>query len=598
MKWRLAHWELWTVFAVAILLRLIFVWQWQDLPYALSPFLDAKAYDEWAREIAAGQWLRSTAFYQSPLYPYALALLYKITGPSALLVSVLQAFLSALTCVLVAMTAGRYFGSRAALEAGLLAAMQRALIFYSAPLLKETLMVFCIALFVHLALLALEGRRWAALGSGAVLGLAVLLRGNLLLIFPALIVFIAWRFRRRAWRPVLAASLALAFILAPAAIHNFKASGDFVLSTYNGGFNFYIGNSPTATGANSYPPFVSTDAAQEEADVRRLAEEARGERLSPSQISHHWLQQGIQFVKENPGRTLALVWNKFRFFWNDHEVADNYDSEFLSREGGTVLTWPMVTFGFVVLFAVFGFALMVRRSLPAQFLLSLTLLYMGSALLFYVTDRYRLPVLLFLFPIAGAGTAAFSELMVLRQWRWLIKGALPVLPMAALCFWPLPVAQQVSDGYSWGLQATLYSDAGRDREAVEAIEKAVKAGPESVSAQAYITASTSYERLGDLPRAQSLLEEAVRIYPYDGFTFYNLGRFHFEHGRPNGALELYNKSLAVMPYHYQPYIGLGVIYLQRRQFDLAREAVDRGLKLNAQSPQLLQLRALLDAQRE
>ena len=69
------------IFVLAFVVRAAFVSQWEQLPYGKAPMLDAAAYNEWAKAIAGGHFLRSTAFYQSPLYPYLLGVLYKISGP-------------------------------------------------------------------------------------------------------------------------------------------------------------------------------------------------------------------------------------------------------------------------------------------------------------------------------------------------------------------------------------------------------------------------------------------------------------------------------------------------------------------------------------
>jgi len=68
------------VFALALVLRLAYLWQWRDSALFSTPIGDARAYLEWARAIAAGDWLGHEVFYQAPLYPYFLAVVLKLTG--------------------------------------------------------------------------------------------------------------------------------------------------------------------------------------------------------------------------------------------------------------------------------------------------------------------------------------------------------------------------------------------------------------------------------------------------------------------------------------------------------------------------------------
>ena len=63
-----------------------------------SPFFtvlmgDSRSYDEWARRIAGGEWIGREVFYQAPLYPYFLGVLYAIAGHHLLLVRIVQAIL-------------------------------------------------------------------------------------------------------------------------------------------------------------------------------------------------------------------------------------------------------------------------------------------------------------------------------------------------------------------------------------------------------------------------------------------------------------------------------------------------------------------------
>src|SRR5437899_24001 len=65
-------WFALAIFAVALLVRLIHVWQIRRSPYYSTLLGDSRGYDDWARQIAAGDWLGHDVFYQAPLYPYVL----------------------------------------------------------------------------------------------------------------------------------------------------------------------------------------------------------------------------------------------------------------------------------------------------------------------------------------------------------------------------------------------------------------------------------------------------------------------------------------------------------------------------------------------
>lgn len=579
------------IFALALSIRLIFVWQWLDLPYATVPYLDAISYDQWARNILKGNWLRETAFYQSPLYPYLMAAIYKFLGPNMETISWIQAILGAVTCALLTFTTASHLGRWPGIFAGLLAALNRPLIFYTGPLMKETLGIFLLALFIHFALLARKNQKpWLYLLAGVFLGLTALVRTNVLVLPLALIGWDLWTNRTTYLRNFSFLAVGTLLAILPATIHNWTVSRDFILVNYAGGFNFYIGNSPTALNF-VYPEGVSTDPAKEEGDSVRIAEQNLGRKLKPSEVSSFWFDRGWQFLTSSTiSNTFAFLLNKLWFFWNDREIGDNYDVHFVSENFKTVLHLPLVGFALLSTFAIFGLVAgwneaggVISRRLGAMLFI-----YMGSVVTFYVTDRYRLPTVLFLIPLAGQGIALLIQ--GARSFRWkTLRAFATAAPFGVVGFFPADVRQSELDAYNWGVVASLYSDSGNHSRAVEAIIKAIAANAEKAGASAFIKASTSYERLGRLAEAEDLLRRSTETYSNEGQTFFNYGRFKFEHGEVRAAFDLYNKSLSVDPSQHLPYLGLAILHAQSGERALAENAIAQGL---ARSPNDPHLRAL------
>src|SRR5262245_44634310 len=89
------------IFVVAFAVRLLNLWQIRHSPYFTVLMGDARGYDEWAQQIANGDWLGHDVFYQAPLYPYFLGFLYRVAGRSLPVVRVCQAAIGSLACVLL-----------------------------------------------------------------------------------------------------------------------------------------------------------------------------------------------------------------------------------------------------------------------------------------------------------------------------------------------------------------------------------------------------------------------------------------------------------------------------------------------------------------
>lgn len=138
------------IFSLALVVRLVHVWQIHAAPFFSVLMGDSRGYDEWAQRIAGGDWLGYEVFYQAPLYPYLLGVIYAIAGRSLLLVRIVQAVIGSASCVLLALAGARLFSRRAGIAAGLMLALYAPAIFFDGLLQKSTLDVFfvCLALWL------------------------------------------------------------------------------------------------------------------------------------------------------------------------------------------------------------------------------------------------------------------------------------------------------------------------------------------------------------------------------------------------------------------------------------------------------------------
>ena len=70
------------VFLAAFLVRLGGALELGSGPVGQVLLGDGRQYDLWAQRLAAGDWLGDEVFYQAPLYPYFLGVLYQTFGRS------------------------------------------------------------------------------------------------------------------------------------------------------------------------------------------------------------------------------------------------------------------------------------------------------------------------------------------------------------------------------------------------------------------------------------------------------------------------------------------------------------------------------------
>jgi len=575
------------LFALAFVVRLVFVVQWNALPYAAAPLLDAQVYDVWAKAIAHGDLLRGKAFYQSPLYPYLCGLLYAVFGHSTFVIGFLNALLGAACVAVLTGLSLLWFGLPAALVTGALGSFYRPFIFFSAPLMKEPLALFLLTLFVGAMYRALKGNRIRDyVAGGLALGLCVLVRGNVLLFAPVILAVGAWRYRAAFLKPAAAFVLALLLCIAPATLHNYVVSGDFVPVNYTDGFNLYIGNSPLANGTNQYPPEVSTDPVQEELNTIWVATQAAGHPLKPSEVSAYWRDRALAYMVENPSRVLVLMKNKVLAFWNSAETFDNYDAKFIEKNFGTILVLPLPEYWLITFLAAIGaVCLWPRRRGVVLFLVGFSLIYMMTLAVFYVTDRYRLPVVVFLLPLAGAAVPAFYDQVkqanAMRVAAALLCGAFFLF----LGLRPDPFAVDLT-AFNWGTLSMIYSDMERDQDALAAFDKAVASSPVQTGASAYVRASYALEHAGRDADAEKVLLRAIGLFPDDGIVRYNYGRYLAARSRLPEAMDAFEKGAELSPHYLLSYYALAKGYALRGDPATALMKARQGLALDPSDPLL------------
>src|SRR5437867_3715129 len=245
------------IFLVSLTIRLVHLFQIRRAPFFALLMGDAQSYHAWAQQLAAGDWVGSGVFYQAPLYPYFLGLVYTLLGEAPMTVRLCQAVIGSLACVWLAFAAWRLFSRRAGIAAGLMLAFYAPAIFFDGLIQKSvldaSLLCLALALLSDLVVHAARPRSW--LWVGVTLGCLTLSRENAVVFAAALLVWLLWWPRHLATNRLVPAAwllAGLAIVLLPVAVRNKVVGGEFHLTTSQFGPNFYIGNNATASG--TYQP--------------------------------------------------------------------------------------------------------------------------------------------------------------------------------------------------------------------------------------------------------------------------------------------------------------------------------------------------------
>jgi 4-amino-4-deoxy-L-arabinose transferase-like glycosyltransferase len=561
-----------------------------DSPFFTRPMIDGQVYDHWAMDIVHAQAPRAP-FYQDPLYPYFLAVIYRVFGHSFWAVYVMQLLLGVVLLGLVFDLTRRLFDARAGAIAALLAALYKPFIFYESQIEKTGLAVFLVALFLWALVRGLNARRavWPLL-AGLFLGLAALTRANLLLFAPLLfVVFLLRRNQDRKTR-LRAALLALGgvvLVIAPVSIRNSVLAREFVLTTTQAGQNFYIGNSEyNRTGQYEAPPWVRPNPEFEQSDFSEYAVKAAGHSLSYSQISSFYVHAGLDWLKRHPGDFLELLGRKIVLYFNNFEVPDNQDMYFFARYSW-VLRLPLPGFGIVFGLGLAGIILLTGMRVNSISLVAFFFVYALSVIFFFVFSRYRLPALPALLPFAGAlpiwlwagrrqdglTTKTARHYRIKHEGTKTQRNSLGVL--VSLCLVLIGVHPRSSAvpfrkpviGILVALAAfavTLYP---------------VKRASKSEAAQCLVNLGTTYYQEGDTTRALATFDEALRAQPGQAAALRNMGIIALKRHDSIRALDLMRRSVQSEPGNPVTQHYLGKCWEQFGYLDSALNSFSRAVRL-------------------
>jgi hypothetical protein len=467
--------------SVALALRLVYVLDFAGHPMGRYARVDEAAYMLRADQIVSGVWLPHLPFYQDPLFPYVLAVFVRVCGPDPGRLRIALACLGSLTPSAVFWAGRRGLGRTEGILAGLIAAAYGPLIFTDGLLEKEGLGALLAALAFGITAWAAQATAaWPVLIAGAAWGLLALVRANALVVAPVGAVWwaVAVALPVGAWRLSRPALFLLGFAvaLAPATAVNMAvgSSPELILTTWQGGANFYIGNNAEATGTYEAPSFVRPNPAYEADDFASEASLRVGRTLSPAAVSRYWLGEGLRRWKTAPGASLRLLVHKLGLLLHRFEIPDNQSPEVVRLVAAPGLAWGVIGFGVLLPLAALG--CLVRS--PFLSFVALTNAGLLSTALFFVVGRYRIPWVPGLTLLAGAALVDTARRIAARDWRGLTARWLLLAMPAAVLAWR-PMADPSPD--RWGRAeiglAFAFAHAGQLEPTIDALDDARAIGP-------------------------------------------------------------------------------------------------------------------------
>jgi len=566
------------VLAVAFLVRFAYL-----LVYARSPFFqthiaDALFHEQWAERILGGDLysLRMPGvLYKAPLYPYFLAASYWVSGKSSFFAMFLQVGMSATSCLLLFLIGRTYFGRWAALVGAMLYGFYFPSIYFGAEMEIPALAIFLTLLAYYLLL---EGRGAASLVAAAtVFGLSLLALPSNLLLLP-LYAFLAYTrtgaSKQPARRALLFAAIACATVV-PCSVRNLVAGHRLTLISANGGINLYIGNNERYDQTVYLQPGYAFEDFYDE--PRRVAGAS-----SFSDRDRYWYRKAFDFILKHPAEEASLLLRKLALYFANYEIYRNTDLGY-AKAHSIYRGVPFVPASLLLAAGVVGLLLALHRG-KAGGLAAFGALTALPCIVFFVTDRYRLPSMAPWALFAGFFATFMANAVRTRAWRSAVPGLALAASLGVVSNLNLFVVKNPDYRPHFNL-GFIYETQTKYGQALEEYRMALglleKQEPRDSQTESEIHARIGNVHMteSNLPEARTGFERALALYPTSVPAYSYLGTLYGKQKQNDLAIAMFSKALEINPSDVVSLHNFALLDLDTDQIDQAIAKLKHVLEL-------------------
>lgn len=507
---------------------------------------DVSYYKQWAEAIVFGE-TSKTAFSGMPLFPYYLAVLFKLTGGHWAVVNFFNLLLGSLNCVLVYLLTKRIFSYPTAHIASLLTATNFVLIYYDWLMMPVTLLI---TLTLAILLAMSDGfprsfKEWLILG--IFVGAAGLGEAKFI-IFAVLFGGYFCRENRSMTflnniKILIPFILGLTVVLGGITVRNRIAGGEWIFISAQSGLSLYVGNNPAASGAFENPPFIRPSHIGQDEDQRIFVEKTLGRPVTLGEASEYYKKYALNFIFTQPVNYIKLLGKKLILLASDSEASHDIDM-ILQRELKSRL--DVNPYVLILPLALIGLTISFKYNLKSRPVVLVIASYLIYAMIYFVTTRQRAPILPLLIIFEAFTFVWIEKTLRVRQLKSFIGPA--VFYALYACFFPPRFMDQ--------------------------------------SAYALLVNSKSgsvYDSRKDYVQAEKFYLNALSYAPADANSYYNLGTAYLHEEKYDLARQAFLKSIELGKFNVDATFNLGYIYEQTGQTELAIRTYQDVLHMSPQS---------------
>ena len=586
-------------------------------PSAYAVGGDAAFYWDQAGRFAEGTWLADTPFLSAPLYPFLLGGLRR-AGAGLTAVYFVQVILHLLTAWILAFVAGLRSGKWASVVVASMFLLLDEPAFSLVRVLPTTLQLALVATVLFLAArLVRKPGLTSSLGLGASVGLLALAYPPAIVLIPFAGLWI-WslkpaadpsagrrsdghadcgKFPSVAPRPPNptqglaysgASVLAGLLMILPATLHNYLACGEFIPITAHAGITFRLGNIDGAEGTYTAVPGVRTFKATQHHDTARVYTEATGRSGSFRDVDRFFLRQGMDYLREDPGRAVVLMARKLYWFLTGRYYSDIYFPRLEQRDGWLhVAPLSPVPTAWLMGPALLGLWLGFRRPTFTAWEPILVVLALLVVLAFYYTPRYRVPAIPAL--CLAAALALVSAWQAAVRSPRAIRVALAVVLLLALSISTGTVNRVLGfddlERYRWQFECNkgqTYAQLGRYEDALRCYQMADQFQSDEPVVLAAMAAA--FIQLDRLEEARATCERLLKAAPQTLAAWLHVGTVHLRAGESAASEQAFRQAATLDPLDADAQLGLWFALTSQGRTAEGRAHLERAVELDPRNP--------------
>lgn len=567
---------------IGFIVRLIFLIEIVGTPFYTYLFSEPKIFDDTAKLIISNSVSSPDPFLISPLYIFFLAIFKLIFSDSNYFISLLQIVLNTFSIVFIYLSAKNIFNQKIAVISAWISAIFISFIFYSALIVPETILIFCISVLIYLLSDANKLNRssqWIFIG--IIFGLISISRSYFLFFIPLFIfsIIIGNKFINginiKKIKLISFFLIGTLIIILPITLRNLIVTGELVFVDSSLGINFYLANNSDSEGI-----FKSPDNFDYEKDLsgKNYAYKVTGEKFTDSQASKYWFNRTLKEIINDPFSFSIKFFRKLFLFFSSSELPSSsmLDLNFYEMNYSNLLKLPFISYGLISLFSLVGLIFYIKEKNKNYFILLFTVLLILVTSLFFVNMQFRLSISPILIMFSAFGLYQIYNFIISANLKSIYPASIFILFYLIINYFIFKIPQTTQfDAYQH--LGNVASQENRYEEAIYNYNRSIMLEDRYST---FLSLGNTFAKKKDFNNALAAYSEAEKRNAGDYLLYFNKGFVYSQINDFPKSLESYQKSLQLNPKYFPIYRSIGILYFVSQQYESAKYYFKKYLELS------------------